>query len=508
MPDATEPTEVRHGFSFTTNFLVILGSFCLLLALFLPTLLSFDYWIFKDRSAFLNLDYLISKHYRLGVDICYSYGLLPVLVQHLVCLAFGRSFRPLLGCTLLVMVVSAFFWAALLEYLPKGRTWLVAVVALSQILLVINPKLPYSMAVLSILFALLYVIKGRLDSALAVSVIGCFSVPSLPLLLAVLIVCGILANWWQSSERSLKHLTRQLAPGVLLYVGLALLLGMIFSFPSVASTALPLAGADFYKENHLSSFSAFLDFLHPPDNSWKYYILYYLGSSVTWFTLCSIFLAGMAVRIVAPLAKGKPLQPREMFVLFGAILQVVFVCFAYGVRDQHIIYECVLAAATMVGISLLPGERIRRAALIVYLGVGVLGQAGAMYKTMVSWRESAPSPDAFGLFAYPDQMREWSDILAMSQHHRTLMLGYATGEHLYYPTVENPDAWFLMKGLIFPSQKQAILGEIRAADIVVEDRTSWYQISGKDADIKAELAKMHMTHSTANFGVWQRDGTP
>ncbi len=507
MTDVIVPAAPRRSLSFIQNFLVILGSFCLLLGFSLPILLSFDYWIFKDRSAFLNLDYLISKHYRLGVDIAYSYGLLPVLVQHLVCLPFGRSFRPLLACTLIVMVLSAFFWAALLEHLPPQRIWLVAVIALSQILLVINPKLPYSMAVLSILFALLFVLKNRADIALAVAVIGCFSVPSLPLLLAVLISLGISFNWWSSPDRKLSNLLQKLAPGALSYCGLFLFLGLIFSFPSAFATALPLAGAQFYKETHLSNFSAFMMFLHPPGSSLKYYILYYLGSPVSWFVLCSIFLVGLAVRTLVPLARGKPLSAKGMFILFVACMQVVFIFFAYGVRDQHVIYECMLAAATLVGISLLPKEQIRRCALVFYLAVGILGQAGATYKMILSWRTTYPTSTTFGLYADPTQVKEWSEILAKSEHHSTLMLGYATGEHLYYPTLNNPDAWFLLTGLLFPSQKQAILEQIEHSDIVVQDLTSWLEIANQDADVQAALAKMHQTSDTDNFRVWQREGT-
>jgi hypothetical protein len=476
-----------------------------LLTVCLPRLLSFDYWIFKDRCAQLNLEYLFFiKHYRLGVDVGYSYGLLPVLIQHLACLAGGLSFKPLIGCTLVVVVVSAVFWAALLMQLPPRREWLFTVAALSPLILPVNPKLPYSLAVLSIQFATLYLLKRRFDIALAIAAVGSLCIPSLPLVLTLLIGLWALADWWSNPDRSLRGLAALFAPAIGIYAALAALLSLVFGFASFSATALPIAGARFYRESGLSKFGAFLAFLHPAHMSTKYYIAYYVASPVTWFVLCSLFLVALAGRTAFLAVKGATPTAAEIVVVLFAVLQSVFVFFAYGVSDQHISFDAVLAAATLIGISTLPAKKARGIALTLFLCLGVLGEAGPAFKTILLWRSTAPQPGTLGLFAASDQAREWSDIVSGSRHGRTLMLGYAAGQHIYYPTIENPDAWFLHTPLLFPSQKQQLLDEIRQADTVVEYLQSWSNIVDADPDIHAAVAEMQMTSATENFRIWRR----
>jgi len=142
-----------------------------------PTVLSLDLWVFKDRGSFLNLDTLLGQHLRLGVDAYYSYGLLPVWIQHLLFRVFGAGYGPLLGCTVVTIALMALFWALLLRHLPEERIWLLAIVALCPIVIWVNPNFPYSLVQLSMLFALWLVLENRLSAALAVSMIGCLSVP-------------------------------------------------------------------------------------------------------------------------------------------------------------------------------------------------------------------------------------------------------------------------------------------------------------------------------------------
>jgi len=504
MPEAVSPASGRRRYSLRTNFFVILASFCLLVLASLPAFLSFDLWIFEDRASFMHLDDLVARHLRLGVDVFYSYGLLPVLLQHLVFLPFGRGFKPMLGCTLLVLVFNAIFWAALLEHLPPQRRWLLAVVALSQIIFLVNPNWPYSLAVLSMMFALLFVLKDRLDIALAVAAVGCFCVPSLTLVLTALIGLMIVANWWLHPNRRMATLAALLAPGAITYAAIGVLLGSVYSFPSLFATAFPLAGARFYKDIGYTGFNALLTFIHPAGYGWKYYIAYYTGSPVTWFVLCSIFLFALTVYSVAPLLKGRRLAPPVQFVVLYSIVQFVFVFFVYGSRGQHSIYEGVIAAATLVGISTLHEPRLRNAALGVFLVVGIMAETGAIYKTVNAWRTTVRSPDSLGLYADPAFIKELDKVVQLSRTHKTLMLGYATGIHNYYPTLEDPDAWFLQQWQLFPSQKQAIVNQIEQADVVVEVLTSQSAAVNSDPHIQAALNAMQTASPMIDFRIHTR----
>jgi len=286
MPPANASTLARvnsEALPIAKPFLVLLTSLSLVFLLSWPIIFSLDLWVFKDKSSFLNLDYLLDKHLRLGVDAYYSYGLLPVFLQHVLFEAFGRGFGPVIGCTVVTLAFMALFWALLLRHLPQQTRWLVSIAALSPLLYWVTPNLPYSLAVLSMLFALLFVLKGRFDIALAASVVGCFSVPSLPLLLTALLTVLIVVDCCSDGHLHLVRLARQSAPGACLYLLLMVSLGLYFGFKSVLATALPTLGMQFYRDDGLGTFGALMSFLHPPGESLQYYIAYYIGSPVTWF---------------------------------------------------------------------------------------------------------------------------------------------------------------------------------------------------------------------------------
>ena len=439
------------------------------------------------------MDYLaFTRHYRIGVDICYSYGLLPILLQHIVFWFTGPSFRPMIGCTVLVLVLTAIYFACLLEHLPAGRLWLVALVALSPTLLIVNPNWPYSVAVLSMLFAILFVLKDRLDIALAISTIGCFCVPSLPLVLTILLAFCIIFNWWKAQGRSFSTLVARLAPGAIVYAALAVLLGTVFGFRSLAATAIPLTGATYYKQSGLGGLGAFIDFLHPAGHSMKYYVAYYLGSPVTWFVLCTLFIFGLSLCVLFFVLRGRALDPSSTLIVVYSVVQAAFITVAYGTHGQHVLYDGLLASTALVGIASIPKTKMRNTALLVFILSGILAESSGAYKTLDAWRSTAPGPGTFGLYAGVGLAKDWSDVVQVSQHRKTLVLAYATGQHIYYPTIEEPDAWFMIPGLIYPAQENAILEQIRNADIVVEDGTSPSPIVTDK--IRSALAAMHEIH--------------
>ena len=210
-------------------FAAILASFTILILVSLPEVLSLDLWVFKDRGSLLNVDYLLDEHLRPGVDFYYSYGLLPLLLQRVLFWLFGRGFWPLLGFDGVYIVLTAVGWTLLIQQLEQRRLALLAVVALSPILLWVNPNLPYCLVLLSIIFSLVLVSRGRTDWALATAAIGCVSVPSLPLLLVALLLAIIVCQWWIGGERTLIALVRRLLPGALAYLALAVLLAAFWN---------------------------------------------------------------------------------------------------------------------------------------------------------------------------------------------------------------------------------------------------------------------------------------
>jgi len=430
-----------------------------------------------------------------------------VLLQHLAFEAFGPGYKPMLGFTFAALVLTALFWASLLEYLPRNWFWVAGIAALAPILVSVNPLFPYTLVLLSMLFSMLFVLQGRLDLALAASTIGCLAVPSMPLVLAILLVICIVVAWATGEDRRVSRLARQLAPGVLLYAALSGVLALFFGVKSVMATALPIAGAKYYQSNGWGTLSASLAFLHPPGHTLKYYAAYYTASPVTWFCLCTLLLTVCAAYALVEMVRQRQMSSRGTFVVLACSLQLIFMLVAYGAQGQHSIYDPVLAAATLTGVSLLPSARLRKTLLIAVIGLGALGESYQLYRTYLSWQTTRPGPNTAGLYADPGFADEWSQILRESRGHKVLALSYATGIHNYYPQVESPEVWFVQPGLLYPADMQRILGQIEHADTVVEDMTSPTTLVDYNPQVQAELARMRLTSSTAHFRVWQRDNT-
>lgn len=503
--EAQLTARATHGLRARTQFSVILSAFFLTFALSWPIVFSFDLWVFKDRGSFLNLDYLLAKHFRLAVDTYYSYGLLPVLIQHLLFAGFGRGYWPLLGCTVISLVLMAVFWTRLLRYMPPQRIWLFTVVALSPTLILVNPILPYCLVQLSILFALLFVLEERLDIALAISAVGCLSVPSLPLVLTGLLLLLIVVNWLVNTDRSARRLISQLAPGALTYVLLAGLLSLIYGVKSVVFTALPVLGMKFYRTVHYNFLGSEMGFLFSETHGLKYYIEYFFATPLCWWLASNAILFVLGAQAIGSMIRDQATKPLKEFVALCAIFQAVLIFFAYGPPGQHIPYDPVLVAGTLVGLLNLSPGRWRKVFLVTFVTLGVIGQSALVRRTWLDWRETRPALDSANLYANPAWTAEWSKILEISKTKKVLLLSYGTGIHHYFPSIQTPDVWFLRVGQLFPADEQRLLAKIQDADVIVEDLSGPTSAIDADDNIQSRLSSMCLTDVTANFQVWWRN---
>jgi hypothetical protein len=293
-----------------TGFLVILVSFVTLDLLSWPIFFSYYLFVFADRSNFLNLDYLLDQHLRLGVDTFYQYGLIPVFLQHVLFAIFGGGYWPLIGCTIAVLILMAIFWARFVWCVSYRWLFILSVIAISPFLLIVNTNLSYSLVQLSMLFALLFLVEGRADIALAAAVIGTFCVPSLPLLLTGLLAVYVVAEWWINSERSISLLARKLAPGVLTYALLVVCLSLYFGVRSVLATALPVLGTKFYYGAGKLDYDDLITFLHPRSHSSLYYVGYYVVTPATWWMLSTVGLMILAVFALIAMIRSRKVDPK------------------------------------------------------------------------------------------------------------------------------------------------------------------------------------------------------
>jgi len=497
LPQITEDRTTEH-------FAIILGAFAAIYILSWPIVFSLDLWILKDRGSFLNLDYLLDQHFRLGVDTFYSYGLLPVSIQHWLFVLFGRGYWPLIGCAAATMVLTALFCALLLRYLPMEPMWLVAILAVSRILNPVNPNLPYSIVQLSLLFALLLVLLGRLDISLAVSAIGCWSVPSLPLVMTAALVTFLFLDWLIKPSRSVSRLLRLLAPGVLTYLALAILLAFEFGWRSVFATATPLAGMSFYKQIGFGTGHALMEFLHPWGYSSFRYLSYILFTPVCWWFMSTLSLTVFAIQMVRRMAIRRTLDPRGMAIVLCALIQGFFVCMAYGSPHQHYIFDPILVVGMLLGLSVFPKGITRKILVTLFLGLGIAGQATLAHAVWQGWKEVKSPAATANLYANVEWVAEWKKILNLSTRHNLLLFSYGTGAHHYFSSIHSPEVWTLQEGQLFPADKARVMEQLDNSDVVVVDLTSPTTLVDMDVDIQQHLHLLCLTQTTAYFQIWSR----
>jgi hypothetical protein len=494
-----------------TYLLVLLTAFAALVLLSWPILFSFDLWVLKDRGNLLNVDYLLGQHLRLGLDAYYIYGLLPVWLQHAAFSAWGRGFWPLLAFDVPYVLLSAYFWAWFVSRTPQPRLWLWAAVALSPILLWVNPNFPYVLVQLSLLFSLLLIYERRLSAALCVAVVGCYSVPSLPFVAAATICVLIVLDWWLNPQRTLAGLVRAFAPAAAVFLLLAIALGAVFSFESVRVTLFPMMGATFYQSNHYGLFTrgSGLDFIAPLNAGWRYY----LANRAGWWIAGTLTLFGFAAIAVYTSVRQRKLTSAAAVILSCAVIHAVFAFYVYSVPPQHVIYDPVLVAGTLAGLAWLPLGAWRNILAVPLLGLGVLGSWAQVHETYADWRETRVSPETAGLYAQTTWVREWSGILHLADQRRVLFLSYGTGVHNYFPALESPDSWTLQWGQMLPGDLARLQARMAAVDVVVEDLSGPTRLIENMPQITQALDSFCLGSVTPNFKTYwkrtpSRSGTP
>ncbi len=479
----------------------------LLYALCWPQERSLDLWVFKDRGSLLNLDLMLDQHLQLGVDTFYAYGLLPVLIQRVLFQAFGRGSWALIGCHLLALPLMAGAWTLIIRELRQPLLWAALVIVLTPIVVWVNPNFPYLLVQLSMMYALAFALRGNLRVALAISAIGCWSVPTVTLLFSAALLAAVCMAWRASPDPSLRSLVSLLAPGALAYGGLGLLLAGYFGWRSMLATALPLQGMAFYKSVHYGMFTSLKIFLHPgPAPFWRWSPLrYYVCDRASWWILGSLLLFGFATTaLVRAIKDREPLRGADLVVVLCAFVHLSFILLAYGNPTQHVIYDFLIAIGVVLGLAGLQTGNFRNGLLGAFALVSLLSHLNQVGLMNWLWHSTSPSADVADFYAHDDFKKDWSEVLALSATQNLYLLSYGTGMQNYFPTVQVAPIWTVQIGEVFDSDKARLLDKLRGADIVVEDLTGPMTLFDMDTDIKRELSAMCLMSKGKYFITWSK----
>jgi hypothetical protein len=469
-----------------------------------PIEFSFDLWVFKDRGCFLNLDYMLDEHLRLGVDTYYAYGLLPVLLQRGLFAIFGRGPWPLIGCHAVYILLAALAWTLIIQQLSNPRFWAIIVIALCAIVVWVNPNLPYVLVQLSLLYSIAFLLRRQYSAALAVSAVGCWSVPTVTLVASALLAALIVLDWALEKSRNISGLVGALLPGGAAYLGMGLGLAGFFGLGSVLATALPFQGMAFYKATNLGMFTSLKSFLFGDDLTPALMFRHYFFDRATWWMFGSGLLVGLTLYGAALLVKGRRVNPAHATVVFCGTVHTVFAIFAYGTSGQHVIYDPLIVAGVIIGLDQLPPARLRTILIGVFIALGALGEVNQAGNARYVWKTTRATPQSANFYSPAPLADAWSEVVAMSQKRRTLALSYGTGIRHYFPTIDNADVWTLQTGQVFEADKQRLLIKIRNADVIAEDLNGPMGLFETDPDIKSELGGLCPIEKNSFVAIWSR----
>ena len=472
----------------------------------LPSELSFHNFAFMDLGSFQHVDRLIGLGLRPGVDFGYTYGLLPVLLQHLCFAAFGSSHWITLGMLVLYLLLMLTFWSLLTRDI--GQSWANFGILLGLCDMMIffvpwPPTLAHMLMKISLAFSLYFFMKQRLSLALSIAALGALAVPSLPIVLTILIALAIAWEWWHAPVRAVRGLVTKLAPAAVMYAGAVLIMVAFFGWRAVLQSLIPAGGARLYRAMNFGIFGQGRYFLHPPGAHLSYYLLTPAG---IWIS-CSILLVVFGCTGALRIARTGKLTGLPAFVVVCCALHLIFVFAAYGNYLSFELFSFILTAGVLAGVSDLTSRRLKIALSSLLLVFGLLSQVSGIKEGLQLWKSESTSPATAFLYAPNDFQPEWKSVLSISKNRRVFLLAYGMGVDSYYPEIGTPQSWFLLPGLTLPREDSYVLQQIRAADVVVEETEVTTRYIDNNKEWQAALGDFPVKVSGRYFRIWTKDQT-
>jgi multisubunit Na+/H+ antiporter MnhF subunit len=296
----------------------------------------------------------------------------------------------------------------------------------------------------------------------------------------------------------------RLAPGLGAYVLVAALLAIVFGWSSLTATMLPVSGGALYRSAGWGfGTHALGGYLAPPGLNFVRLLRYWAGGDgVPWWVASTIAITGFGVMAAVRIISHRRVEPRMVFIAACSAMHIVFLIFAYGAPQQHMVFDPILVAGVMGGIFFLPLNRWRNPLLIAFLGLSAFTDLGVLRHALLSWRDDVTrTPATAGLMANRQFSEEWRAILERSKQTRLFLLSYGSGPHHYFPTVRSPEPWIIAPGLNYVSEWDGVLREVQMADVVAVDSRS-YDMVRNNAELRFLFSTKCAESETDNFIVF------
>lgn len=433
----------------------------------LPSHLNFNHFAFGDGGFNLTVQFLVRQGYSPVIDFGFPYGALSLL--------FGRAWFALFGLTpaayfAAIVVCDVIFALALARFanrLRLHRSGIALILAALPFAILLTITFAHALERVLLSSALAEHAAGKRANSLALATAAIFTKPSMGYVYGLLLLLFMLRASRPLSYHSIYQYLRALMPAAITGLCLAVLLSAAYRVPVVVHTLFPISGHDAYRANNFGFFGAGSAF-------WYFsgvHLGYYLGTGVSfWFGATILVIFGGCYAALRLLHRSKSNEGFDLnyeLVVSCAVMQTAFIAFFFGSNASWTSY----AYIPMMGVAAMCawGGSLSRAGWALVL-IGAVGQKSMLTDNFHRWREMAPSREMAGMWAMPDEHREWVQILAIIDGHSAIALVGDGAVQLLFEGFNRPVVGSYIHGQTTSGELARGLRQLAGSTVVVVPR--------------------------------------
>jgi hypothetical protein len=507
--------------------------------------LQFNNFAFFDSGANLTVQYLIGQGLRPGIDFAYHYGLLPLLI--------GRAWFGVLGLHPFALIA---FIPVIDLVIVWGMTRFAANLKLNfagQLMLVLGGPLIIPSGLLNLthviepallIHALADQAGGNRRRALVLATVCIFVKPSMAFFMGFLLLVFVVTSALRSPIGLVRATAENSYPAAIAGALTAVIVAYEFGAAALARSVFPTEGAAMYRAQGAGFFNgAGRAFLAPPGVPWTYY---FANPAGFWILFTAVLVAAAAIVVRRGLATTGDHSETDYtgeLIFSCAFLHLSFVGFFFGSELTWFYYLYIpilgLAAASRLGrvwsylvfglafafplskagkaviTHLAPAQSPSTAAIGGTQSTPSIGTAQAAEKinaalptepgfTLALWRSTSRSPITAGLWAAPDEIAEWREVITAVRGHRAAILAYFGCADLLFAEFLPPVSVYLVLGNANQAEIARKIAQLNSVEMIVMPRWQLGLLAEQPAIGALVRHDFRVTHEGASIVVFTR----
>jgi hypothetical protein len=435
----------------------------------LPSHLSFNHFAFGDGGFNLTVQFLVRQGYTPVIDFGFPYGALSLLFGQAWFALFGLTPAAYFASIVVCDVIFALSLARFANRLKLHGPAIALILAALPFAILLTITFAHALERVLLSSALAEHAAGKRANSLALATAAIFTKPSMGYVYGLLLLLFMLRASRPLSYHSIYQYIRSLMPAAITGLCLAVLLSAVYRVPVVVQALFPITAHDSYRANNFGFFGAGSAFWYFPG----VHLGYYLGTGVSfWFGATILIIFGgcyVALRLLHGSKGNESLDLNYELVMNCAVMQTAFIAFFFGSNASWTSY----AYIPMMGVAAMCGwaNTLSCAGWALVL-IGAVGQKSMLTDNFHRWREMAPSRETAGMWAMPDEHREWVQILGIIDDHSAIALVGDGAVQLLFESFGKPVVGSFIHGQTTSGELARGLRQLAGSSVAVVPRVA------------------------------------